>query len=107
MIIKEGEESAYEGEKNIACPVCGFDYTCITDVTVFEMDRGEDGLSYALKPGDTKKDYVAGRGNPSMRRGAVSLHFRGECGHEWITDMIQHKGITMLRVTELKAQKKG
>lgn len=105
MIIKKGEEAAYKEEQNVACPICGHEYTHIIDVTVYKRDGGEDGLSYALKPGSPEKDYTAGIRNPSPRRHAVSLHFSGECGHNWITDLSQHKGITLLSVIELKSDK--
>lgn len=74
------------------CPVCGCDYTHHhRQVEVF-CRAEEDGPSYLLRPGTNV--VLPTSHNPSSRRGAVRIHFWGECGHAWVLDIIQHKGMT-------------
>lgn len=88
------------GNLGVVCPVCGYDCTHHGLVEVFERDIGEDGDSFILRPGSSRKDYTVN--NPSRRRNAIRIHFEGECGHEWWMDLVQHKGNTFIEFTPTK-----
>ncbi len=78
----------------VACPVCGDNYTHHGQVEVF--DRTEDGPTHRLVPGSCAR--VCTQENPSPRRDAVRVHFWGECGHAFHLDLLQHKGETFVVV---------
>jgi hypothetical protein len=62
------------GNLGIACPACGDEYAHHGKVEVFERLRGEDGESYVMTSGS---DLSLTEKNPSSRRNAVRIHYRG------------------------------
>lgn len=78
----------------ICCPVCQMDYQHHGGVVVFSRERGEDGPT--IVNGVFATDEQLDAGNPSSRRGAVRIHFDGECEHSWWLDIVQHKGQTFM-----------
>lgn len=80
----------------VRCPVCGDDYQHHEGVREFRRMAGEDGETVLLDPG--RGTILPTRSNPSPRRGAVTIDFVGECGHEWTLAILQHKGQTFIEV---------
>jgi hypothetical protein len=81
--------SAYEGEQNVVCPACGFDYTHINRVyTRLGTDEYEAGVYEGTQV----------NGTTPYRRSALVVEFDGECGHTFRLVIQQHKGINIADV---------
>jgi hypothetical protein len=92
-------EPTSNGEWKLLCPFCGFNCTHHSYVEIFDRDH-EDGPSRVLSSRDNApwwKPSGPNNRNPSSRRDGLTIHFWGECGHEWELDIYQHKGETFFR----------
>ncbi len=77
----------------LGCPRCDCGQTHLEVTEVFQ--RPEDGEPRSVMIG-AAVEVIEGPSdvNPSPRRDAVVLHFRGECGHTFTVTFMQHKGET-------------
>jgi len=83
----------------LSCPECGDRFTHLEVTEVFQ--RPEDGETQSVMVG-AAVGVIQGPSdvNPSPRRDAVMLHFRGECGHTFAVTFMQHKGETFIWTDE-------
>jgi hypothetical protein len=81
-------------EPNIACPVCGGDYSHIGNVGTLIGSDEHEALIY---------HGTGMRGCVEERRSALAIVFDGECGHRWQLRIQQHKGVNLLEVYRLPA----
>lgn len=84
------DDSWGEPSLMLCCPVCAYDYQHHSDVIEFWRPEGEDHATYRV----CRDEMAKTNENPSPRRDAVRIMFKGECGHVWWLDVIQHKGQT-------------
>lgn len=99
--ITWAENDADTGEgpcMRLLCPSCSFPYQHHNKVREFVRMSGEDGTSVVGVPGVA--GWAPDENNPSRRRGAVVIEFRGECGHDWQLEIVQHKGETFMSARE-------
>lgn len=79
----------------VDCPKCHHEYTHHQDVWIYERENGqEDNTSYVYEFENSTKTKT--NMNPSKRRNAVTFLMLGECGHEFLMHVIQHKGQTII-----------
>lgn len=91
---------APDDDWKMVCPYCGDNYIHHGQVVVYEREH-EDGPTFVLNSilkRPVWEEWAEERRhvNPSRRRNAIQVHFWGECGHQWILDLYQHKGETFL-----------
>jgi hypothetical protein len=70
----------------LECPVCGEDYHHIAKVgTELDPDWGDEAK---IIPGTS----LVFERNTRERHSALRVDFEGECGHNWVLILQQHKG---------------
>ena len=95
------DDSLYNPERHLNCPICGEMYLHQTEVVVY--DRGEDEercLVTSVLKGRTRTLEESGEDNPSRRRHGMTLEFwcEQECHEKHNLELCisQHKGCTQL-----------
>jgi hypothetical protein len=89
-VLRSLTGSYFKDEANVACPVCGFDYSHVQEVYTA---LGSDEHEARVYPGTRYKgDRTGGR------RSALCIRFAGECRHNWELIVQQNKGVNMLQV---------
>ena len=94
------KENPIGESSEVICPVCGDTYSHHGDVEIF--DRGEDHPEgNYVRFVDSNSTVITMGGhklqqNPSRRRQGITIHMQGECGHNFLLHIYQHKGMTYI-----------
>lgn len=101
-IMEQEIKLSLHSDNKLVCPECGDTYLHQTNVTVFDREE-EDGkvIVREISTSEVKTSYQT---NAHGRRNSLEIKFYGECGHEFILLIMQHKGETFLEVLDLKVQ---
>lgn len=85
-------------EDILHCPICGSNYLHHGAVTIFRrIDDTREGAAIKINADGTIAFSTDLTGNPSLRRGAVSIDFFCEdCGDDPTLSISQHKGNSVL-----------
>lgn len=84
----------------LLCPVCW--HSCLHHGTVTTFDRAQDadnGTAFRITPGADRSVSHSTQltGNPSLRRGGITIEFTCEdCGNTSTLGIAQHKGCSVL-----------
>lgn len=99
------------GQQEMLCPACDSNYTHVQRVEVFARREDEkQGVHVVVDMVDCYQMHGDARvsvdskmsGNPSARRGSVSLSILCElCGNVSVIDFVQHKGSTEVHATKI------
>lgn len=107
MELKFGKFEENYGTE-LLCPKCNSNYLSHDKVQIFE--RSEDaelGLHATIQAGKMTMDTSL-HGNPSSRRGGLSINFKCEnCHAKLELTLAQHKGNTLFEITSVGEMPKG
>jgi hypothetical protein len=90
-------------DREVLCPHCGFNYTHHSEVVVYERLAEDAEVVKTTVTGGRTIVELGGKGNPSRRRGGVSLKVLCESCHSLSTlTFAQVEGTTRLRWSETR-----